>query len=47
MLLAQKQTHRLMEQYWENKINLSIYVQLILDNVAKNTQLEKGSFFNK
>ena len=36
-----------MEQYWESKINFSIYVQLILDKVAKNTQLEKGCFFNK
>ena len=47
MVLAQKQTHKSMEQNREPRINSCTYGQLIYDKGVKNIQWEKNGLLNK
>ena len=47
MVLAEKQTHRSVEQNWESRSKSILYGQIIFDKKAKNIQWRKESLFNK
>ena len=47
MVLAQKQTHRTMEQNRKPRNGPQLYGQLIFDKAGKNIQWKKDNLFNK